>query len=259
VKLFRIICFLTLILGAATVHAQGLTLVEQQTREGKTTTNQIQLDKTHMKAESHTSGESMAFVFDEGAQVARVINMDKKTYMELDRAFMQQMQGQLAQVQEQLKNLPPDQRAILEQALRGRGAALGAAAGQASKFEYRQTGADRVGQWTCTKYDGYQGAQKVAEMCTVDPKALGVTPADFEVAKHLAEFLKEFLPQAANQILVPGTQADQGFSGIPVRRTTFVNGKPDSVSEIKEIRREAIPVSAFEVPAGFKRENPPGR
>jgi len=259
VRLLRITYFLILALSAASLHAQGLTLVEQQTREGKTTTNQIQLDKTHMKAESHASGEGMAFVFDEGAQVARVINMDRKTYMELNRAFMEQMQGQLAQVQEQLKNLPPDQRAVLEQALRGRGAALGSAEAQAPKFEYRQTGSDRVGQWTCTKYEGYQGSQKLAEICTVDPKALGIGPADFEVAKHLADFLKEFLPQAANQVLVAGTPADQGFSGVPVRRTTFVNGKPETVSEIKEVRHEAIPASAFDVPAGFKRETPPGR
>jgi uncharacterized protein DUF4412 len=259
VRLVRIIYFLTLSVGAATLHAQGLTLVEQQTREGKTTTNQIQLDKTHMKAESHASGEGMTFVFDEGAHVARVINMDRKTYMELSRAFMQQMQGQLAQVQEQLKNLPPDQRAVLEQALLGRGAALGVPTGQAPKFEYRQTGSDRVGQWTCTKYDGFQGTQKVSEICTVDPKVLGISPADFEVAKHLADFLKGFLPQAANQILVAGTPADQGFSGIPVRRTTFENGKPETVSEIKEVRHEAIPASTFEVPTGFKRENPPGR
>jgi hypothetical protein len=201
----------------------------------------------------------MAFVFDEGAQVARVMNLDKKTYMELNKAFMTQMQQQLAQVQEQLKNLPPDQRALIEQAMRGRGGMPGARGAAPARFEYKQTGSDKVGQWTCTKYEGYQGTQKVAEICTADAKTLGVTPADFEVAKHLAEFLQGFLPQAANQILVNGAQAEQGFSGIPVRRTTFVNGRADTVSEIKEVRHEAIPASAFAVPAGFTQENPPGR
>ena len=38
------------------------------------TTNQIQLDKTHMRAESHATGEGMAFVFDDTAHVARVID-----------------------------------------------------------------------------------------------------------------------------------------------------------------------------------------
>ena len=77
-----------------------------------------------------------------------------------------------------------------------------------------------------------------------------------EVAKRLAEFLRGLLPQAANQIVVAGTVAEQGFSGVPVRRTTYVNGRVDAVAEIKEVRREAIPASVFEVPAGFKREDP---
>jgi hypothetical protein len=242
-------------LVSAILNAQGIVIVEQQTRDGKTTANQIQLDKTHMRAESHASGESMAFVFDEAAQAARIINLDKKTYMEMDRALKQQ----LTQLQEQLKNLPPQQRAMMEQMMKARGGIPGGSAAPPAKPQYKQTGSDRVGQWSCTKYEGYQGQEKVIEVCAVDPKEFGVTPADFEVAKHLAEFLQGFAPQAANQIVIAGTAADQGFSGIPVRRTMYANGRVESVSEIKEVRREAIPASAFEVPAGFRKEGPPGR
>jgi hypothetical protein len=249
------ICFFTLMLSGAMLQAQGIVMVEQQTREGQTSTSQIQLDKTHIRAESRASGENAAFVFDEGSQTARIFNMDKKTYMELNRGMMQQMQQQLAQMQEQLKNMPPQQRAAIEQAMRGRGMP-GAPGAQPVKTEYRQTGSDRAGQWSCTKYEGYQGQQKVIEICTVDPKDLGVTPADFEVARHLAEFLQSMMPQAANQIVIAGNASEQGFSGIPVRRTVFVNGRADMVSEIKEVRREAIPASAFEVPSGFRQENP---
>ena len=257
-KLFRILCFFMVGLASVTLQAQGIVLVEQETRDGKTITNQMQLDKTHIRTESH-AGENMAFIFDEGAQTARVVNLDKKTYMEMNRAFMQQMQQQMAQMQEQLKNLPSQQRAIMEQAMRGRGGFPGAGAPQAAKIEYRQTGSDRAGQWSCTKYEGFRGQEKVMEVCAVDPKDLGVTPADFEVAKHLAEFLGSMMPQAADRVVVPGSTADQGFSGIPVRRTAYANGRVESVTEIKEVRREAIPASAFEVPAGFKRENPGGR
>ena len=251
---FRIVCFGTAMFVSLSLHAQGLVLVEQQTRDGKATASQIQLDKTHIRAESRASGENMAFVFDENGQTLRVINFDQKTYIEMDGVLKQQMQEQLAQIQEQLKQLPPDQRAVIEQAMRGRGGVPGL---QPAKLEYRQAGSDKVGNWACTKYEGYQGPQKVMDVCAAEPKQLGVTAADFEVAKHLAEFLQGFFPTAANQIVVAGTQTEQGFSGIPVRRTTYVNGRADTVSEIKEVRREAIPASAFEVPSGFKRQTPP--
>ena len=95
-KGFKITCLAATMLAATVLQAQGIVMVEQQTREGKTTTNQIQLDKTHIRAESHASGESQAFVYDDAAQTARVLNLDKKTYIELNGAMRQQMQQQLA-------------------------------------------------------------------------------------------------------------------------------------------------------------------
>jgi hypothetical protein len=254
VKGFRTLCVLAAMLSSAVLHAQGLVLVEQQTREGKTTTNQIQLDKTHIRTESRATGENTAFVYDDAAQTARVMNLDKKTYIEMNSALQKQMQQQLAQLQAQLQNLPPQQRAALEQALRGRGGLPGA--GEAPKIQYKRTGSDQVGKWACTKYEGYQGQEKVMELCTVDPKEVGVAEADFEVAKHLAEFLRGFMPAAADQIVIVGAGGDQGFSGIPVRRAIFTNGRQDMVSELKEFRREAIPASVFAVPSDFKREDP---
>jgi len=39
--------------GAVCAQAQGVVFVEKETAHGQTGTNQIQLDKNHMRAESH--------------------------------------------------------------------------------------------------------------------------------------------------------------------------------------------------------------
>ena len=251
-KFAKMACVLMLMLVAQALHAQGITMVQQETRNGKSTTSQIQLDKTHMRAESQASGSNSVFLFDATSRTARIVDVDKKTYTQLDASQMQQMQQALAQMQEQMKNMPPQQRAMMEQMMRGRGGMPGMGA-PVTPIQYKQTGSDKVGQWSCTKYDGFRGTDKVAEICTVDPKDLGVTPADFEVAKQFAEYLKGLIPQAAEQVTLYGS-AEQGFTGVPVRRTQFANGKVDSVSELKEVRREAIPSSAWEVPSGFTRQ-----
>jgi Domain of unknown function (DUF4412) len=260
VRLVRNVCFLIsiAILSSVALHAQGIVLVEQQTRNGQSSTNQIQLDESHIRAESHASGESMVFLFDDGIQTARLLNIDQKTFIEISRDVLQQTQQQLSAVQAQLQNLPPEQRNVLEQALRARGGLPGGAQA-APKTAFRQTGSDRVGRWSCTKYEGYRGQEKVSEICTVDPKEFGATGSDFEVAKHFADFLSSSMPQISNQIIVAGNATDQGFSGIPVRRITYANGSVESSSEIKEVRREAIPASVFEVPPGFNRRTLPGR
>ena len=254
-----------IVLSAAVMpaQAQGILFVQKETQNGQSSTNQIQMDKTHMRAESHASGESMAFIFDGSKQIASMVNLNKKTYMEMTKADLEQTKKQLdsvmAQMQEQLKNLPPEQRQIVEQMMRGRGGLPGGPPAAAPKVQYRAAGSDKAGQWTCAKYEGYVGQQKTSEVCTVDPKEFGLSAADFDVARQFGDFMKTLMPTASGEMFVNGTPDDQGFSGIPVRQTSFQNGKVQSVREITEFRRETVPASAFEVPAGFRKEAAPGR
>jgi hypothetical protein len=183
----------------------------------------------------------------------RMINMEKKSYTEITKAEMQKMAQQMSAAMEKLKDMPPAQRAMMEKMMSGRG--MPGAGPAAAPIAYKASGSDKAGQWACSKYDGTRGADKVVELCTVEPKALGLTAADFEVAKQLAEFMKGIMPQVADQIATMGTPGEQGFSGYPIRQSHFSNGKVTSVNELKEIKREAIPASAWQAPAGFKREN----
>ena len=248
--------------SAGYAQAQGVVFVQKETVNGQTETNQIQMDKSHMRAESHASGNPMAFIFDGQKQTALMVDMNKKTYTEITKADADRMRQQLdaatAQMQSQLANLPPEQRAIVEQMMRGRGGAPGGARGAnaapAAKVQYRPAGSDKVGQWACTKYEGYTGEQKTDEVCTVDPKDFGLNPGDFDVAQQLADFMKAMMPGAAAGLMVNGKVQDQGFAGIPVRHTTYRNGAVATVSELTELRHESIPASAFDPPAGFSKQ-----
>jgi hypothetical protein len=125
-----------------------------------------------------------------------------------------------------------------------------------SKTEYKKTGTDTVGKWTCDKYEGYRDGQKVQEVCTVDPKVLGFAAADFAVTKELAAFFEKLMPNAASQMIRLGTPEEQGFSGVPVRTTTTAGGQP-MTSEITEVKRQAFPDSTFQVPAGYQKQDSP--
>ena len=100
-----------------------------------------------------------------------------------------------------------------------------------SKTEYRKAGTDKVGRWTCDKYQGYLNNQKVSELCTVDPKSLGFAVSDFEVARQLGEFFKGMMPQNLtpqnlDRVFAVGRVEAEGFAGLPVRRITYANGNP---------------------------------
>jgi len=238
--------------AAQTVHAQGILIVQ---REGNDT-SRIQIDKDRMRVERQSGGNPTIFMYDAPKQVAWIVNVNDKTYREITKTDLEQLRSQLngamAQIQEQLKDMPPQQRQALEQVFAARGGISQSAA--APKPQFRKTGSGKVGQWPCTTYDGFRGAEKVSSVCTVDPKELGVSVNDFGITQQFQEFMKTIAPEAAEQMFSFGKEEDQGFSGIAVRRTNYRNGSAESVSEVTEFRRETIPASAFDVPSGFRKE-----
>ena len=246
-----------LMVTARLLAADGILIVEKTTKGGTSTTSQIQIDKSRMRAEAAgPNGAKNVVVFDGAAQVMRIIDMEKKSYSEMTKADGDQLGGQMtaamAQMDEALKKMPPEQRAQMEAMMKGRGAAMmGAPA--APKTEYRKAGTDTVGKWTCDKYDGFQNGQKVAEVCTVDPKSMGFGLADFDVTKQMVDFLRKLMPQHADQMFSIGSGEEQGFVGVPVRHITSF-GPQQTVMEVTEVSRQAIPDSVFAVPEGFKKE-----
>ena len=234
--------------------ADGVLIAEKTTTNGGTKTTQIQIERDRMRAET---ADGQTVVFDGVKQVLWLVNDGRKSYNEMTKADVDRMGGQLndamAKMQEQLKSLPPEQRAQIENMMKGRGMP-GAGGAAASKTEYRKTGADKVGSWACDKYEGTRGGQKVTELCTVDPKVLGFAMSDFQVAKQLMDFFSKLAPAGADRMFSVGSPEEQGFSGVPVRRISFNNGQQQSVTEVTQVSRQNFPASTFEVPADYQKE-----
>ena len=246
---------------SAPATSAGVRLVEQTTTAGEATqTHQVMIDKESMRVEHNApSGDKGTVLFDGARQVIWLVNHDKKTYTEMTRAdvdaMSERMAAAMAQMQEHMKHMPPEQRARMEEMMKSR---LGGAMATPVKITYRKVGTDTVGKWKCDRYDGYHDAQKVAELCTVDPTTLGFLPEDFEVSKKLAEFFRRLMPQNADNVFRLGNAEDQGFSGVPVKRM-FTVGQRQTVTELTEVTREQFPASTFAVPAGFQRQALGGR
>ena len=242
------------VLSVSLQGASGVLIVEKSTSAGAPSTNQIQIESNRMRAESTgPRGEKQIVVFDGTRQVLMLIDDQNKSYTELTKDEADQLGGEMAkamaQIQKQLESLPPEQRKQFESMMQGR---MGGAGGAAPKTVYKRTGTDTVGKWSCTKYEGYDGETKTSELCTVEPKALGLTEADFAVTKQFVEFFKRVLPAMANQAFSVGTVEQQGFAGVPVRRTATVLGR-QITSEITDVSRQTFPDAIYAAPAGYQK------
>src|SRR5262249_17315418 len=135
-------------LAAPLYAADGILIAQKTTSGTSTSSSALQIEKTRMRAEMvDPSGRKRMIVFDGNAHVLRIIDDAAKTYTEITKAdidaISEQMAGAMAMMQQQMANLPPEQRAQMEALMRGRGAALGAAAA-ATKTEYTKLGTDHV-------------------------------------------------------------------------------------------------------------------
>jgi len=236
--------------------AAGLLIVEKtMAGAGPATTNQIQIESNRLRAESTgPRGEKQVVIFDGARQVLLMIDDGNKTYTEMTKADAEmlgaQMADAMAQIKKQLAGLPPEQRAKIEGMMTGRGSG--------AKPQYRRAGTETVGKWTCDKYERYDGDQKTGEVCTVDPKALGLTAADFAVSGQFVEFFKKVVPQMADQAFAIGTMEQQGFAGVPVKRTVTVAGS-QITTEIADVSKQTFPDASYTVPAGYQKKPFGGR
>jgi len=157
-------------------------------------------------------------------------------------------------LQERLAKLPPQQRAIAEQQLKG----LSAGAGAAQQIVYAKTGqAKMVGEWRCELYDKSVGGQKQEELCIAPISALAFGDSDFRAL----ELFTAFMGPVATSPMAP--RADYfnwaamnkaiGFSGIPLQATLLSNGGASLQDTMQKVERVSIPADAFDLPPGLTK------
>jgi len=122
---------------------------------------------------------------------------------------------------------------------------------------YKRTGSSKVAQWACAIYDGFRGTEKVAEVCAAEGAAIALAATDFVVVQQAVDSVRKLISQdVLDGIPTYGTGTGGAFAGFPIRRSTFVNGKPDTTVDLIEFKRGAIPPASFAIPTAAPNASP---
>ena len=126
-----------LLLGCLAGAAQAGTVIQQQelqpggSQARQQVTIYVDAGKLRVEGENPGSGK-YALIFDQAKQVTWMADLGKGTYMEFTAAQVQgmanQMQSAMRQMEAEMANMPPDQRAMMEQMMKGRMGAMGGGA-----------------------------------------------------------------------------------------------------------------------------------
>ncbi|HEY8508118.1 MAG TPA: DUF4412 domain-containing protein [Steroidobacteraceae bacterium] len=192
-------------------------------------------------------------------QTLYTIDRPEKTYVKIDRATMDRLGNRLAdaqrQMQAQLANMPPEQRAMVEKMM---GEHMGAITATAKKNRaVTKTGrTEKAAGFTCTVWEITVDGKKEQEMCVVAPGALPSGDEVMQTFRELGAMFENFV----DKLPVGGDLAREVWSdlkavnGIPVITRDFENGKPVEESRMTAIRSEAPPAGAFDIPSGYREE-----
>jgi hypothetical protein len=174
---------------------------------------------------------------------------------EEDRKRMRaQMDAMRAQMQERLKNMPPDQRAKME-------SMMGPAAadpGKTHDWKFEPIGQKKtVNGFACDMYRVSEDGKVREEQC-VSPWSAGlVKKSDFAGIQQFAESMMDDFGGARGRSNSIFTRMEKA-PGIPISRVPIeANGQRGEEEQIKSIKRGSIPSSAFEIPAGYSKKDMP--
>ena len=192
-------------------------------------------------------------------------DMRRQVYYELTPESMRQFSGiaaQLsaaeAQLQDTISQLPPDERAQIENFLGGLGA-LPEGKAPAKPVFARLGSSKTVAGYNCDLYRKSLNGQHQADFCISPASAAGLDPDDFGVLDRFSEFAAPLL----SSHLVPhlddmdwgGMHHALGFSGIPLDVVAYDHGKPDIEQTVTKVERASIPASTFELPQGMTKQD----
>lgn len=254
-----------IVLGAAAVVAfsvagagAGTVIVvdtESFTRPEQSGTATLYIGKGRMRIDStEGGGESSVIYLTDGEPRFYMIDRGAGTYTEITKADMDRIQRDVdfavRQYERQIENAPPAQQQHMREVFEQR---MGRKFGSEGRSEYQRVSSGvKVGEWTCTQYQGFRGDVKNEEVWAAHWNELGIQRDDFAVFSDLAELLSG---------VGQGTPAffqfalDEGERGFPVLVVSYVDGKRSEKSRVVEVRNERFDTQLFEIPEGLTKQD----
>ncbi|MFH1862770.1 MAG: DUF4412 domain-containing protein, partial [bacterium] len=216
----------------------------------KTQTQKIYISLDRMRFEDESG---YIAIFRQDKKVFWMLDDQKKTYTEMTERDLQEMKRTLdeasRQMAEQMKDLPPEQRQMMEAMMAGK------MTQKAPEIVYQKVASgERIGSWVCDKYEGSSEGKKKSEVWTTDWQQLDLKSSDFQVLKEMGEFFARLAPEATSFYPMEESSEKSVYSGVPVKTISYSDDMASRTSELKELRTEEFNAALFELPAEYKKE-----
>ncbi|HLG85802.1 MAG TPA: DUF4412 domain-containing protein [Alphaproteobacteria bacterium] len=249
------------LLSGTALAGAVITLKTTGSDEAATSTISLESDRLRM------SNPQEEIIYRTDLHKVWMIHPSDHTYRELTPESMQQMRSQMsaamAQMQQSLQSMPPEQRKQIEAMMAKRGMPAGGPAQPRQVTWTKAGGSKTVGQWSCTPYKMSVNGVEQVTMCIAKLSEVGLTRDDLKAFISFGSFMQQGLAGVAAQAGAlydfDAMSKQIGFDGVPVETThAEPGGREEIVGTLQSVEHKSIPADAFELPAGYtKQEMPP--
>lgn len=256
----RVLCYAA-VLGVASAGFAGVRIetttrdIATQVADGAPQVMQVQDGKIHA-----TQGSGHGMILKDST--ITLLDDKHRTYRQMDKESLQKMAGQagaaMAQLQEKMKNMPPEQRAMLEKAMGSH--VPGGMGPQSTPDDYaaKDTGrSETVEGRSCRIWQTTRNGAPLEELCVVPYASLpgreNLEQA-FRVMTDAVEDLSRAMPNVEKAM-----KARLSVNGYPVRirRYDAQGALRKTETVLTKWTEESLPASVFEVPAGYTKQELP--
>ncbi|MEM7008589.1 MAG: DUF4412 domain-containing protein [Thermodesulfobacteriota bacterium] len=222
----------------------------------------------NFKMDFYENGEKLdgSMIYRGDTKEMIMVSHQDKSYVVLDEATLKELAGVMSQAmaefEQAMKDATPEERAMMEQALKGRMPGMGDS--EVVEPIIKKAGSSKVNSYSCTLYDVYKGDEKTSQHC-VAPWASIEGGAEMKtVMLEMANFMDEMAKSFSKSKGFMGKQMQfennvfaqlRKMDGFPVQTIDYDNGQVDSESQLASTKKTAVNAADLEPPAGYTRQN----
>jgi hypothetical protein len=206
-----------------------------------------------------TGAKHVRMLFDDKAQILRLVDEDGKQFVDLTKDSRAAMDpsGQLAQMQKQLDALPKEQRAMAEGMMKQ--AMAGMSQSQEQLVYNWTTDKLKISGYDCTRVEGIRGNEKVTEYCGSTSDDFKLKDSERQTVLDMQGYLRNFLITVkSDDQSVRAFAWDTKTDGYPVLSRCFANGKMTLELTLATVSRKGPTDDQFKVDGFKKMEMPKG-
>ena len=190
------------------------------------------------------------------------VNHEDKSYIVMDESMVNDVSARISdamkEMEAELANMPPEQRAMVEQMMKGR--MQGTTEQQKAPSAEPRIESVGSGNWQsykCREYAVFVGQEKIQDICAADLDDVDGADEAVEAFRGMAAYMQkmtESMPTMAEDPMNPGKLMSE-IDGFPVHTMDYKNGEVTGDVSLDSVTEKNLEPSLFAAPAGYRRED----